>query len=850
MLNKLYKKLFVLLHSQGGNVVVMTALSLLVLVAAVGVAMDTSRIALVKINQQNATDNAERSANNFCSNDVNAVKSKTAMQNCIRTQATKYYKANIVQNYMGASGNSNPTIVFDGNNVDISANATMKSVLVKQTVKKSSVVDIDEDGINDNTHKALTDSDYTSQTITVNIKTDASNVSWNAVCDFRNPGQCIIGTESLGHSDIKETIDGPKASRVTWYCNGQNNAIPQECVVENGICDIASVSEGIATPKCLSGFVEDFKQVSNDKKSDVSWKCIGSEGGSTSICKQNICTAPANKHTVCGTGYKGTGKDEVASCKTGEVVWSAIKNDCTSIPKCVNYDISDTLSCPTNYSGSKIKITHYYCDVLDQYKAAVAVSSTILDNCQANPATCFPASESMECDAGYSGNKTRVSKCPDPYATPVWGVWDTSECKVKPTCTPRIDSQTIACPSGKYGSGIVQHKDWTCDSNGNLIAGAWYDYDSNGCSSCGTINISFWDRPLGNEWSFQDFNGETGCSWQGRMLVCPTRSDIVMNQSMFSYIPRGDASNAGGACGNSVIIGQTIGMASNAYTTLLMCMALDGKLPNMESSDNYDIYSYYSEAHPDRWGKYVTLNANGARAIIRTVVDIYKQKNSGDTRISQCPYRSFSFNPHWIMSPIKINIAGDDAKLNIDRSMTFEMSNNSGGKTIITTYGSLNLDEAWLMIDRKGDGLIHNGIVDGDDFFTDHEGLKDNGYHDLAITFAPFIRKDEIGRSYIELRKLTNDEKHKIILEKSFNADKNAGSSIAISPSFDLKLLDVNNNELYASDYFDRIYIDYISVNKKDPQHHNMILQIALVRTLDGQYHFSADQWFEPKRVK
>jgi len=171
------------------------------------------------------------------------------------------------------------------------------------------------------------------------------------------------------------------------------------------------------------------------------------------------------------------------------------------------------------------------------------------------------------------------------------------------------------------------------------------------------------------------------------------------------------------------------------------------------------------------------------------------------------------------------------------------MTKPDGTKSITTTYGSLNSNEAWLMIDRQGDGLINNGVINGDDFFTDHVGAKNNAYHDLATTFAPFIKVDEKGHNYIQLNKLTDAQKQ----AGKLGAGQKLGVARVIDPSLDLKLLDVNNNILYASDYFDRIYVDYKNTNIADKEKHNFILEIAPVRTLDGKYHLSADQWFVPK---
>ena len=503
------------MHSQGGNVVVMTALSLLVLVAAVGVAVDSSRVALVKINQQNATDNAERSANNFCSNDVNAVKSKTAMQNCIRTQATKYYKANIVQNYMGASGNSNPTIVFDGNNVDISANATMQSVLVKQDVKKSGVIDKNDDGIDDNTNKALTGSDYTSQAITVNIKTDASNTSWNGKCATdvtdKTPDneKCIIGSY--------EAIPNTQAS---WYCKGINGGYNATCTSPKGVCGTPLASQ-IDSGACVSGTVANFVISSDNSQYSTSWTCVGANGGpSSELCKASFCNAGSPTSQTCSqaygvsygiaAGYSDPGVIKTPYCDKNAILQSSIVNHCASLSLCNPYDKVVKSSCPPHYSGQLVTTNYYICESTDpnlasSYKpATLDVNKTFVDKtgCTKDLETCVPSSDTQDCGTGFTGTKTRTSTCPDPYGQPVWSNFDISQCKALPICTPRTDTRTILCPAGQYGSkGQDQSDSYTCAGKYGIPVEQGWVTTSSDCKVCGDIPVGIWARP-NNSWNW------------------------------------------------------------------------------------------------------------------------------------------------------------------------------------------------------------------------------------------------------------------------------------------------------------------------------------------------------------
>ena len=80
MLSALIKKLFGLGRSDGGNVMLVVALAGAVLVTAIGVAIDMSRTNLVRQNQQNAIDIAERAANNYCTHNATAAKNATNMR--------------------------------------------------------------------------------------------------------------------------------------------------------------------------------------------------------------------------------------------------------------------------------------------------------------------------------------------------------------------------------------------------------------------------------------------------------------------------------------------------------------------------------------------------------------------------------------------------------------------------------------------------------------------------------------------------------------------------------------------------------------------------------------------------
>ena len=190
-------------------------------------------------------------------------------------------------------------------------------------------------------------------------------------------------------------------------------------------------------------------------------------------------------------------------------------------------------------------------------------------------------------------------------------------------------------------------------------------------------------------------------------------------------------------------------------------------------------------------------------------------------------------------SPLKVSLAGKDARMNSTREMGYRLTNRDGSTFEGYATGSLNEDEAWLMINRDGRGFFVDGFLNGDNWFGDHDRRYSTGFEDLAMTFRDFVKTDENGDKYLPLPKLSDKQKTDILHKRQ--KDK----KVTMLPSLDLQLLDVNNGVHYASDYFDRIYVGYDTLSEADEKAKNFILQRSKVRLtgVDNEYRAVVDQW-------
>ena len=196
-------------------------------------------------------------------------------------------------------------------------------------------------------------------------------------------------------------------------------------------------------------------------------------------------------------------------------------------------------------------------------------------------------------------------------------------------------------------------------------------------------------------------------------------------------------------------------------------------------------------------------------------------------------------------SPLKVNLSGNDAKMNSTTPTAFFLTLKDGRTLEGHVKGGLNADEGWLMVKRSKDPLVFdNGMLNANDWFGDRDHRSLNGYTDLAETFSAFVVNDESGQRYIPLHVLTDAEKSKRAAEAL-----SSGEIKVTDPSFDLRIVDAGNDEHFASDYFDRIYVDYRNVVEGDGPDgkggDNLVLERGIVHTLAGENHGAVDQWFK-----
>ncbi len=210
------------------------------------------------------------------------------------------------------------------------------------------------------------------------------------------------------------------------------------------------------------------------------------------------------------------------------------------------------------------------------------------------------------------------------------------------------------------------------------------------------------------------------------------------------------------------------------------------------------------------------------------------------------------------ISPIKIHLGGQNATLNSDHHFAVDLdgfqSDNVALATFTTTKpdiptnlnvtirttGGLNLDEAWLVMDRTQDGFFQNGVLDGADLFGDHLGRYQTGYEDLAETFRHQLQTDAQGNTYLALKPLTPNERFVRQQLRRLNL-------IPPDVSLDLMLLARDGKTIPASDVLSRIDVSYINTLEQDTLNLNQIRQRAKVYYRSGNVAFSADQWFKAK---
>jgi len=196
----------------------------------------------------------------------------------------------------------------------------------------------------------------------------------------------------------------------------------------------------------------------------------------------------------------------------------------------------------------------------------------------------------------------------------------------------------------------------------------------------------------------------------------------------------------------------------------------------------------------------------------------YDRSAGGQLTSQQGGYNVIGTEMH---SPIKIALDGKDAKLDSTHGFALAADGFGQGKGAVKTSGGLNPNEAWLARDRAGDGLVKNGVVDGNDVYGDHDGKFSNGYAQLAQDYQGELKTDPAtGHRYIDL------------------TDPNSRAAK------ELKLLDASGKSVPASSVLNRIDVDALGANERDASGNNQIRQRASVTYKDGHTAMSADQWY------
>ena len=111
-------------------------------------------------------------------------------------------------------------------------------------------------------------------------------------------------------------------------------------------------------------------------------------------------------------------------------------------PVCVNATETQSSACPLpHYSGVVNQARTYSCT-----SSSWSPWYETSNNCTQDPPTCQTSTETrtLACQTDYVGSitETRISSCPDPYGSPVWGAWveTTNTCVKSATNVTNVSS--------------------------------------------------------------------------------------------------------------------------------------------------------------------------------------------------------------------------------------------------------------------------------------------------------------------------------------------------------------------------------------------------------------------------
>lgn len=221
---------------------------------------------------------------------------------------------------------------------------------------------------------------------------------------------------------------------------------------------------------------------------DTNWQQMYCQGYTAPV----TCTSTfAEKQESCALHYSGGKffKQETVTCSDGKVTvqpWQLYSDTCVADPPtCQQSSETQSGTCPVHTTGTVTSTRTSTCS--DPYGSPVWSPWNTVSNCVQDPPTCRQSSESKTegCPTHFTGSKTYVrnSTCSDPYGSPVWGDWvlTSNTCTPDPaTCIPSTQTQTLQCDSGYVGQ-IIQDRVSTCPNPyGSPVWGAWMT-SSNTC---------------------------------------------------------------------------------------------------------------------------------------------------------------------------------------------------------------------------------------------------------------------------------------------------------------------------------------------------------------------------------
>ena len=139
------------------------------------------------------------------------------------------------------------------------------------------------------------------------------------------------------------------------------------------------------------------------------------------------CQSTTQTQTIpCPYGQQGQiTQTQTSTCPSPNGVsvpgqWVTTSNSCQVIWQTQ----TQTLSCPAHYSGSITQTRQ------TTTSGQTTGWQTVSNTCVQDPPTCQVQSQSqvVSCPTGYTGSisQSRISACPDPYGSPVWGAWATT----------------------------------------------------------------------------------------------------------------------------------------------------------------------------------------------------------------------------------------------------------------------------------------------------------------------------------------------------------------------------------------------------------------------------------------